>query len=45
VLPPDQEEALHEKGEELRRKADWVFDIMRMRNTAENVLKRPKKRS
>jgi hypothetical protein len=31
LLSEEEEKELHEKGEELRKERDWVYDVMRLR--------------
>lgn len=33
LLSQEEEQALHDKGEEMRRETDWVFDVMRLRTS------------
>lgn len=30
-MSEEEEQELHEKGEELRKERDWVYDVMRLR--------------
>ncbi|KAK0496855.1 hypothetical protein EDD18DRAFT_179699 [Armillaria luteobubalina] len=40
LLSDDEEQRLHEQGEVLRRKTDWVLDVMHLRNQITKALKR-----
>ncbi|KAK0211796.1 hypothetical protein IW262DRAFT_1414498 [Armillaria fumosa] len=40
LLSDDEEQRLHEQGEVFRRKTDWVFDVMHLRNQTAKALKR-----
>jgi len=40
MLSPDQEQELYDKGESLLNETEWVFNVKRMRQKAEEVLKR-----
>ncbi|SJL12169.1 uncharacterized protein ARMOST_15590 [Armillaria ostoyae] len=40
LLSDDEEQRLHKQGEALRRKTDWVFDVMHLRSQAARALKR-----
>lgn len=40
LLSDDEEQRLHIQGEALRRKTDWVFDVIHLRSQAARALKR-----
>ncbi|KAK0196588.1 hypothetical protein F5146DRAFT_1012122 [Armillaria mellea] len=45
LLSDDEEQRLHKRGEALRRKTDWVFDVIHLRSQATRALKRKAGRS
>ena len=40
LLSPEQEQELYEKGETLLNETEWVFNVKRMRQKAEGLVKR-----
>lgn len=40
LLPDEEEKALHEKGQELLKERDWVYDVMRLRTLKVQQMKK-----